>query len=107
MPKSRKTTKPETEPKPKAARPRSGKKLAEIGRFPFTREMATYRAHLLELLAREGAYVVIRGEEIIGIRDSLEEAERLGYGRFHFDGFMIRRIAAVEEVLRFPRPVTY
>lgn len=107
MPKSRKTTKPETEPKPKAARPRSKKKLAEIGRFPFTREMATYRAHLPELLAREGAYVVIRGEEIVGIRDTTQGAERLGYGLFHLTGFMIRKITAVEEVLAFPWPVTY
>lgn len=107
MPKSRKTTEPETEPKPKTARPRSRKKLAEIGRFPFTREVATYRAHLPELLAREGAYVVIRGEEIIGIRDSLGEAEGLGYERFHFTGFMLRKITAVEEVLAFPWPVTY
>ena len=108
MPKSRKTTTPETEPKPKAARPKSRKKLAEIGRFPFTREMATYRAHLPELLAREGAYVVIRGEEIIGIRDTSQGAERLAYDRFGLNGgFMIRQIAAVEPVLAFPWPVTH
>ena len=62
MPKSRKIDK--TKPKPKTARSLAKKKLSPPGKFPFDREMATFRAHLPDLLERGGAYVVIRGEEI-------------------------------------------
>ncbi|MDB5349668.1 MAG: hypothetical protein JWN86_915 [Planctomycetota bacterium] len=105
MPKSRKPA--ESKSKPRTAQPRAkvkAKELSPPGKFPFDREMATFRAHLPELLAREGAYVVIRGEEIAGICDDLEEAANLGYERYGLSGFMLREITAVEPKLMFAKP---
>jgi hypothetical protein len=67
--------------------------------------LATYRAHLPELLEREGDYVVIRDEEIAGICGDPETAVALGYDQFGAGGFMIKRIAVVDEVLALPQPV--
>jgi hypothetical protein len=63
------------------------------------RELATYRRKLPELLANEGKFVVIHGEDVIGIVDTLDEALRLGYDRFINEPFMARPIRRTEPVL--------
>ena len=62
-------------------------------------EIATYQQKLPELLSSKGKYVVIHGEEVIGIRDNLEEALRLGYERFLKEPFLARQIRETEPVL--------
>lgn len=83
----------------------STESLSPPGEFPFDRELATYRAHLPELLEREGDFVVIRDQEIAGICGDPETAAGLGYDYFGAGGFLIKRIAVVDEVLGFPQPV--
>lgn len=98
-------------PKPQKAAPPLAKEPAYqpgvVGKFPFDHEMATFRARLPELLEREGAYAVIRGEEIAGIRDDFSEAVGLGYDRFGIGNFMVRKITAEEPFFPLPRPVAY
>ena len=63
------------------------------------REIETYRHRLPELLANKGKFVVIHGDEILGIRDSFDESLRLGYERFVTDTFLVREIRETEPVL--------
>ena len=58
------------------------------------REYEAFRAKLPELLAKyRGKYAVVRGGEVQGIFDSLEEAYRHALERFGIDGrFIIQRI---------------
>jgi len=62
------------------------------------KEIATYREHFQELLAHEGKYVLIVGEEIIGLYDTREEAIRAGYERFGPIPLLARKISREEEV---------
>jgi hypothetical protein len=67
------------------------------------REIATYRQRLPELLAHRGKYVVIHGEEVVGVFDGFEDALTVGYDRFDSEAFLVRKISDVEEVLFIPR----
>ena len=63
------------------------------------KEIETYEKKLhSELLAHEGQFVVIQGEEIAGYADSYSDALRLGYGKFSLSPFLVKRIQAVEQV---------
>jgi hypothetical protein len=63
------------------------------------REIETYRRKLPELLANKGKYIVIHGEEILGIFDGLADALRSGYNHTLTEPFLVRRIAEEEPVL--------
>lgn len=62
------------------------------------RELETYRRKLSELLADKGKYVVIRGDEVLGIRENLEEALSLGYERSLTEPFLARKIQETEPI---------
>jgi hypothetical protein len=66
------------------------------------REVRFYRSHLDDLLgpgdANEGRYVVIKGEDIAGVRDTFDEALSLGYGRFGLGPFLVKKIERIETV---------
>jgi hypothetical protein len=63
------------------------------------REIETYRRRLPELLPNKGKYVVIQGEEVVGIFEALGDALRAGYSRFLHEPFLVRMIRETEEVL--------
>jgi hypothetical protein len=68
--------------------------------------METYRQRLPELLAHEGRYVIIHGDEVAGFRESLEDAERFGYERYGFrTPFLVKRVRAQEPVYRTNRNI--
>lgn len=67
------------------------------------REVETYRRKLPELLAHKGKFVVIHGEDVIGIFDGFEDALRAGYERCGDDAFLVRQIRETERVLFFSR----
>ena len=67
------------------------------------REMATYQANLPELLANEGRYVVIKGEEIAGAFESYEGALQAGYDRFGLGPFLVKKIQRHEPIHYFTR----
>jgi hypothetical protein len=68
------------------------------------REIATYRTKLREPAATsEGKFVVISGEEVAALADSLEEALRIGYTRFEPGSFLVKEVYYPEPVLYFTR----
>ncbi len=70
------------------------------------REMAVYRAHLAALLANEGKFVVIKGEEILpGAHDDYESALKAGYDHFGPVSFLIKRVTRTEPILYFTRDI--
>ena len=73
---------------------------------PLGLEWATYQASKRELLRYEGQWVVIHGEQILGIRPSYEEALQLGYERAGYVDFLAHQILASEPVhLLPPQPI--
>jgi hypothetical protein len=59
-------------------------------------EVATYLAHLPELLDREGQFVLVRGQEICGVYLTYEDALRAGYERLQLQPFLVKEIEAFE-----------
>ncbi|MGC8644057.1 MAG: hypothetical protein ACP5XB_29710 [Isosphaeraceae bacterium] len=73
---------------------------------PLAREWATYQANKRQLLSHEGQWVVIHGEQILGIRPTYEEALRLGYEQAGYVDFLAHQILANEPVhLLPPQPI--
>lgn len=67
------------------------------------RELATYHENLMELLASQGKYVLIRDSEIAGCFDSYERALGAGYERFGLASFLVKTIQQAEPLLYFSR----
>jgi hypothetical protein len=65
----------------------------------FNEETITYAAHLDELLAHEGQYVLIKGREIVGIFPTQRAALDEAVDRFD-DPAMVKQIAALEPMVR-------
>lgn len=68
-------------------------------------EVATYEARLPELLAHEGRFVLIKGDQVIGFFDSFDAAYREGRRRFGLVPLLAKQIAAVEPVVYIPHVV--
>lgn len=58
----------------------------------FDQELKTYQENLMDLVANEGAFVVIRGETIAGAFDTYEDTLREGYERFGVVPFLVKQI---------------
>jgi hypothetical protein len=69
---------------------------------PLGIESATYQAHRRELLAHVGQWVVIHGDQILGIRPTYEEALQLGYEQVGFANFLVHQIAEDDPVHSLP-----
>jgi hypothetical protein len=67
------------------------------------KELLTYTQKLPSLLAQQGKYVLIHGEDIIGVYDSYEDALKFGYDRFKLEPFLVKQIAPAERVSFFTR----
>jgi hypothetical protein len=65
-------------------------------------EIATYKARLQELLAHEGEYVLIKGDEVVGFFKTSRAALRVGRRRFGLVPMLIKQVAAVEPVIYIP-----
>ena len=63
-------------------------------------EMETYYTHKAALLAEaEGKFVLIKGEQIIGIYETNEEAYAEGVQRFRMTDFLARKIHEGEHMI--------
>ncbi len=69
----------------------------------FEQELATYHAHLIDLLADEGKFILVKGEEIAGPWESYEDALQAGYERFGLVPFLVKKIQRVEPIQYFSR----
>ena len=65
-------------------------------------EWETYRREVARLLAEgnEGRYVLIKGQQIIGIWDTQEDASMTGHKLFLLQSFLIHQIQERERILR-------
>jgi hypothetical protein len=66
--------------------------------MPLEQELETYRRELHSLLADEGKFVLIKGDKIIDLFVSYEDALKDGYSKFGLEPFMVKRIQATEQV---------
>ena len=67
------------------------------------KEQATYTRELPNLLANEGKFVLIHGDQVAGIYDTYHDALKVGYARFKLAPFFIKQISATEKVQFFTR----
>src|SRR5437899_2303181 len=77
--------------------------LRDSRKMALEHEMATYQGKLRELLANEGKFVVIRGEEIADAYETYEEALEAGYNRYGLVPFLVKKISRVEPIQYFSR----
>ena len=71
---------------------------------PLAVEWETYRREIGRLLAegQKGKFVLIKGDEIIGIFDTWDEARRVGLEKYLLQPHMVHPILADEPVIRGP-----
>ena len=69
----------------------------------FERELAIYNEHLIDLLAHEGKFVVIRNEEISGPFETYENALQAGYDKYGLESFLVKQIHKSEPIHYFSR----
>ena len=62
------------------------------------KELETYRKKLPELKADEGKFVLIRGEDVVDVFSSYEDAIKQGYARFKLEPFFVKHISSIEHV---------
>jgi hypothetical protein len=76
--------------------------LPEETEGPIAREWNLYRREVGRLLAEghEGRWILIKGDEIVGIWDSRSEAQALSQKRYLMQPVLLRQILAREPLLR-------
>ena len=69
---------------------------------PLYQEWEFYRREVGRLLAegQDGRFVLIKGEEIIGIWDTAEEAEALAYHKYPMQPCLIQQVRSREPLIR-------
>lgn len=66
-------------------------------------ELAFYEEQRADLLARHaGMFALVKGRELIGVFNTIEEALGEGARRFGLDSYLIRQVAATEPEVRVP-----
>jgi uncharacterized protein with PIN domain len=70
------------------------------------KEVETYLAEKEELVARgEGKFVLIKGEQVVGLFESQGDALQEGYRRFGKGPFLVKQILAVDLPVPFATPL--
>ncbi len=69
------------------------------------KELATYHRRLEELLPYEGKFVLVHGDEIVGIWEAYGDALQAGYEQVGLGPFLVQRIESAETVHYFNRDV--
>ena len=67
------------------------------------REWEVYQRELPSLLANSGKYVLIKGDSVVELFDTYDDAIKSGYRQFGLDEFMVKQINAAEPVQFFSR----
>ena len=66
-------------------------------------EIETYRRLLPELLAKQGKFVLIKGNEQAGTFDTYGDALKAGYEKFKLEPFLVKQISPAEQISYFTR----
>ena len=72
----------------------------------FVIEKKAYENALPDLLKEEGKFALVKGENVVGVYESYEDALKVGYEKFGLESFFIKRIQQIEEpiyILNVPR----
>ncbi len=69
------------------------------------KELETYRRELPGLLSHAGKFALVRGEKVISVWGTYEDALQEGYRLFALDPFMVQQIQPAEVVHHVTRPV--
>ena len=74
--------------------------------MPLEKELSTYDANLIDLLANAGKYVLISGEKIAGVFETYEEALQAGYEKYDLEPFLVKQINRAEPIYYFSRDLS-
>ncbi|MFI5202833.1 MAG: hypothetical protein ACHQNE_10645 [Candidatus Kapaibacterium sp.] len=66
-------------------------------------ELETFRKNLPTLLKEEGRFALVHDSSIEGTYDTYRDALKAGYTKFRLGPFLVKKIEAVESILRFNR----
>jgi hypothetical protein len=67
--------------------------------MPFERELSVYKANLIELLANEGKFVVIYGDDIAHVPfETYDDALGYGYETYGLKPFLVKQITRGEPI---------
>jgi hypothetical protein len=76
------------------------------GLMPLEKELATYERELPRLLAEEGKFVLIHGEDVADTWGTYEDAIQAAYSKFGLEPFLVKRIERSEHALFFTRDLS-
>lgn len=62
------------------------------------KEIETYKSKLTQFSASEGKFVLIHGEDVMGIFDTYADAIKEGYEKLGLKPFLVKQIQAIERV---------
>jgi hypothetical protein len=62
------------------------------------RELEVYKSKLPELLANEGKYVLIHGDDVVDTYGTYEDAIKEGYAKFKLAPFLVKQIQSIEQI---------
>ena len=62
------------------------------------KELETYKKKLPELLANEGKFVLIHGDQVVDVYGTYEDAIKEGYLKFQLAPFLVKQIQSIEQV---------
>lgn len=71
------------------------------------KELEIYRQKLPGLLDQEGKFVVISGDQVLGVYVSYEDAIKIAYEKCGLKPFLVKKIQAVEQVQYFSRDLDF
>jgi hypothetical protein len=67
------------------------------------KELETLKRELPNLLAQQGQFVVISGDQIIGVYAAYQDALKAGYEKCELKPFLVKKIEAIEQIHYFSR----
>jgi len=64
------------------------------------RELATYKEKLSELIANnnEGKFALVRGDQVVDVFGTYEDAIKEGYAKFGLEPFLVKQVQTIEQV---------
>lgn len=67
------------------------------------KELATYARERHTFLHQEGRFILIAGDDVLGVFDTYQDALTAGYAARRLEPFLVKQISAVEGVANFSR----
>ena len=81
----------------------TGRAETAAGSFPLAKEVRTYEAHLAGWADREGQFVLIKGDDILGFFPGHEVALEAGFERLGDGPFLVKQVLIHEPIYQLGR----